>query len=48
MFIIKSNKFMSSIRYELPDVIGCVFFNKSRDLNEDLKKLIEKIWTKET
>ena len=30
----------SSIRYNLPEIAGCLFYNKSRDLNWDLKEVL--------
>lgn len=32
----------SSINYDIPDVVGCIFYNSSRDLNRDMKEMIEK------
>lgn len=33
----------SSLRYNIPEIAGCVFYNKSRDLNWDFKEILEKI-----
>lgn len=32
----------SSINYDIPDVVGCIFYNKSRNLNWDMKEVLEK------
>lgn len=33
----------SSVRYNIPGILGCVFYNKSCDLNWDLKELLDKL-----
>lgn len=33
----------SSIRYNIPEIVGCIFYNRSRDLNWDFKELLEKL-----
>lgn len=30
----------SSIRYNIPEIVGCVFYNKSRDLNWDFREAL--------
>ncbi len=31
----------SSVRYNIPEIVGCVFYSKNRDLNFDFKELLE-------
>lgn len=33
----------SSVRYNIPGIIGCIFYSKNNDLNWDLKELISKM-----
>ena len=33
----------SSINYDIPDVAGCIFYNKSRNLNWDMKEILKKV-----
>lgn len=33
----------SSIRYRIPEIAGCVWYNKLRDINQDFKKIIDGI-----
>lgn len=33
----------SSVRYHIPEILGCVFYNKSRDLNWDFKELLSEL-----
>ena len=33
----------SSINYNIPDVVACIFYNKSRNLNWDIKEMIKKL-----
>lgn len=33
----------SSIRYNIPEIVGCIFYNQSRDLNWDFKELLGKL-----
>lgn len=34
----------SSIRLTIPEAVGCVWYNPSRDLDDDFKELLEKIF----
>lgn len=31
----------SSINYDISDVVGCIFYNESRDLKQDIKEMLE-------
>ena len=33
----------SSLRYNIPEIVGCIFYNKSRDLNWDFRELLSKL-----
>ena len=33
----------SSINYDIPDVVGCIFYNKLRNLNCDMKEILKKV-----
>ena len=33
----------SSVRYNIPEILGCVFYNKNRDLEWDIKEVIDKL-----
>lgn len=33
----------SSVRYNIPEIIGCIFYSKNQDLNWDLKELLNKM-----
>ena len=33
----------SSINYDIPDTVGCIFYNKSRNLNWDMKEILKKV-----
>ena len=33
----------SSIRYTIPEIEGCIFYNSNRDLNWDFREVLEKL-----
>lgn len=33
----------SSVRYNIPEIAGCVFYNRSRDLSWDFKEVLSKL-----
>lgn len=33
----------SSIHYNIPEILGCVFYNKSKDLNWEFKEILSKL-----
>lgn len=34
----------SSVRYNIPDAVACIFYNeKSRDIDEDIREMLEKL-----
>lgn len=33
----------SSVRYDIPEIVGCVFYNRSRDLSWDFREVLSKL-----
>lgn len=33
----------SSVRYSIPEIVGCIFYNRSRDLNWDFRELLGRL-----
>lgn len=33
----------SSVRYSIPEIVGCIFYNRNRDLNWDFREVLGKL-----